>query len=621
MPARAGYRFVPFDDETPPRIIEPPVKFNDLKLNEPHREGSVSGTLEATWLAETPVCIGVDGGNGIKPFEIDRQGCLPGASLRGMVRNVMEIAGFCHLGPINDHRHFGFRDFTDEHNYKPRLTQPGEIKAGWLSYQHNRWELTVAGPDNFYLVKTQKVLEKIGNPVTLTEWGEMDIHAKHCLLAGCTPNLLDKVTFAKDTNDATRAQFANVGMNGHLIVGGSSTARTHEVFIFPPSLLDRQKHVLHDDFMELFNRVNANPGRDDPEPMGIWRYWLRLREPNAPQTQHIKPRSSEPPPVARYNPPGIPVFFCGELSDATKADFDPGTSNFVMGLSRVIKIPYRESVGDIACRLYGVQSPYQVPKLKERFDLARAVFGWLDKAEDGKADEADALAGRVAFSPAFTVGEPNRTGPETFVFGAPRESFYPFYLNGDYHGDNGVPVGRKRYPVRSVLNQPNMPNANTATQSKVSFHACGTSYTGRIRIHNLHPVELAAFVWCLTFGQIKGPWRHSIGRAKGFGYGRLRLDSLAWVSSPKIVGTEPNSAWECFAKAGNWDNLSKQFETWMSDPGHLDCAFPDTQTIQRLRAYANPASGDTNSGNLAYPPVESFKNITGSVDDGEQWHP
>ena len=129
MTGRAGYRFVPFDD----RIVAPPVSLQDLRLDTPHPDGSVSGTLEITWQAETPVCIGVAGeGATVEPFEID--GCLPGASWRGMLRNVMEIAGFCHPGPINDHRHFGFRDFTDADNYRERV-QADAIRAGWLTHE------------------------------------------------------------------------------------------------------------------------------------------------------------------------------------------------------------------------------------------------------------------------------------------------------------------------------------------------------------------------------------------------------------------------------------------------------------------------------------------------------
>ena len=164
MTGRAGYRFVPIGD----RVVTPPVAFDDLRTDTPHSEGSVSGTLDVTWAAETPVCIGPAGeGRDVEPFEIDGRGCLPGASLRGMLRSVMEIAGFCHLGPINDHRHFGFRNFDDAINYRSRVQADG-IKAGWLSYEGEEWILTVASQNGaLYPVDFDSVLTCIREPLSM----------------------------------------------------------------------------------------------------------------------------------------------------------------------------------------------------------------------------------------------------------------------------------------------------------------------------------------------------------------------------------------------------------------------------------------------------------------------
>ena len=635
MTGRAGYRFVPFGD----RIVAPPVPLEVLGLDTPCPGGSVSGTLEVTWRAETPVCIGVAGeGSSVEPFEIDGRGCIPGASLRGMLRSVMEIAGFCNLGPINDHRHFGFRDFTDADNYRQRV-QADAIKAGWLIHEDGDWILTEAAHHGaLHPVDFASVLSRIGNPVSADAWREMDIHAKRDLLASSNPNLLRSVRFERGDQyygDVHRGRFApegqTAGLLGYLVVGGAATDRTanrtNEVFVGPPagSLGGRPlgRHVLDERFMDLFHRINANPGRDHPEPTGAWRYWLGQKAPNAGL---LTPMPADHAPINGCGLPGIPVFFCGDPREARQrsADdcdydtYDPKTGSFVMGLSRVIKIPYREGVSDVAGRLFGSEGRYRSPKLREGFDLARAIFGWLDEAED-EDREADALAGRVAVSPAFSAPNPHRSGPTTFVLGPPRESFHHFYLDGDYHG-GGKPVGRKRYPARSNPNPPaNLPNDNPATQSSVTFHAADTVYSGRIRVHNLHPVELPALVWCLTFGEIGGPWRHAIGRAKGFGYGRLRLDRLAWARPPRIIGQAEMPQVVSLTEAGDWDGLAGTFETWMSEPERLGCVFAETDTIRRLRAYANPRMGDRHLVNLASPPIEKFKSLSGPVDVGERW--
>ena len=92
----AGFRFIP----VAPQVVEPPTRFADLDLSRPAADVSVSGSLDITWAAETPICIG-DGAAPVTPIRLGGAYALPGASLRGMVRAVTEIATFSHLGHIN----------------------------------------------------------------------------------------------------------------------------------------------------------------------------------------------------------------------------------------------------------------------------------------------------------------------------------------------------------------------------------------------------------------------------------------------------------------------------------------------------------------------------------------
>ena len=628
MTARSGYRFVPIDET----IVPPPVSFADLHRGRPHPDGSISGTLEVEWKAETPVCIGVDCGSGnVRPFEIGGRGMLPGASLRGMVRAVMEIATFSHLGRINDRRHFGFRNFTDP-QYTLRV-QANKIKAGWLSYCNGVWTLTVAAAGNgkYYPIPFACVLGHIGSRVTADEWRGMSIHCKRNELASCRPNLLQSVLFSENggyyggINWGTFGAVDRTQMPGHLIVGGAASAssgRANEVFI--GGAHGGTQHVLHSDFMDRFHRINSNPGRECPEPTGAWRYWLGQK---AASAGLFTPQPVDPPPISCCGLPGIPVFFCGDPCTASTSLYDPDRCEFVMGLSRVIKIPYREGVSDVAARIYPTahsqttRPKYRVPKLRdEPLDFARAIFGWIDLEEDA-ADrdrslaDVDALAGRVAFSPAFTCENPRSVGPRTFVFGAPRESFWRFYLHGDYHGvaaSESRPRGRKRYPVRSCASTPIIPNHNVATQATVCFHEKGTVYRGRIRVHNMHPVELGALIWCLGFGRIGGRWRHSIGRGKGYGYGCLKLNHVSWrQGSVRVVEPANGDA------ATDFNALSGSFEEYMSCK--LGRCFTGHEAIRKLRGYALSSNGDFYADRLSYPSIEDFARIDEPLGRSEEW--
>ena len=690
MIARSGYRFVPVDAT----VVAPPVSFNDLERGCPHQCGSISGTLEVAWEAETPVCVGVDcGGGNVRPFQIDERGMLPGSSLRGMLRAVMEIATFSHLGRINDHRHFGFRNFADADNYRSRV-QADEIKAGWLKYEQGSWILTVADYGGaIYPIDFSSILSHVGSPGTVTpvSWREMGVHEKRDLLSGLTPNLLQPVSFKENGQYHRQVQWGafftgahGYGKRGYLVVGDKTTdpgaTRANEVFVGLPSTKRKDKRILREDFMALFRRINSNPGREQPEPTGAWRYWLGQKAACAglfTQRGDGSPGDpyDPPKPIPACRLPGIPVFFCGDpkdekistpyhppdaapaphRGDAPKDEkistsYDPRTSNFVMGLSRVIKIPYHEGVSDVAARIYAGSASrnanlkYRVPKLEESFDFARAIFGWVDLEVDAAGRPVDrgraqadvgALAGRVAFSHAFTCGTPETVDPQSLVFGAPRESFWRFYLHGDYHGGGSArPVGRKRYPVRSSPMMPVIPNQNVAMRSEVRFHKEGTTYHGRIRVHNLHPVELGALIWCLGFGCIDGPWRHSIGRGKGYGYGCLKLNRVGWRrGSLRVVNLEGCVSHNLKedARRSDFDALAALFETYMTEklPGSGQKTFAGYEAIKKLRGFARSANGDRyvvalpgeRYARLSYPEVGEFGGIRGPLGDGETWNP
>ena len=197
----AGFRFIPIER----RVVEPPVSFGDLCLARPRAEGSVSGSLQIIWTAETPVCIG-DGADPVRPIRIGGAHVLPGASLRGMLRAVTEIATFSHLGDINAARHYGVR--TYDYNDMPREPQrhrPQDLKAGWLTYDGTEWmlrtcEIVRGYPYGFWLVHFREILDEIARRGRLApivdEWRALNLARKRKELAEA--NLHGLVTLTDD---------------------------------------------------------------------------------------------------------------------------------------------------------------------------------------------------------------------------------------------------------------------------------------------------------------------------------------------------------------------------------------------------------------------------------------
>ncbi len=148
-PVHAGYNFVPVSR----KVFLPPWArhvSHDFPL-----AGALSGQFPIRITAHTPVIPGGPRGqNGkgtsVSPFTLpDGTYAIPGTTLKGMIRAVVEIAGFGRMSPVNDH-HFAVRDLTPGGRfYKDRMTvtRDGTIRprarAGFLYFDDDTktWKL------------------------------------------------------------------------------------------------------------------------------------------------------------------------------------------------------------------------------------------------------------------------------------------------------------------------------------------------------------------------------------------------------------------------------------------------------------------------------------------------
>lgn len=117
----------------------------------PFRNG-LSGHLDLTITAHTPILVGREQRRGeracdqhpgqVHPYQLpDRCYALPGTALKGMIRNVVEIAGFSRMGMV-DERRLGVRDLTGGlPAYQSKMSETvafntfkAKAKSGWLSF-------------------------------------------------------------------------------------------------------------------------------------------------------------------------------------------------------------------------------------------------------------------------------------------------------------------------------------------------------------------------------------------------------------------------------------------------------------------------------------------------------
>ena len=647
----AGYRFVQLRDGA---VIDPPVPLEDLDISRPLTGGSLSGALDVTWTAETPVCVGAGDRDPVEPFSIDGLGpVLPGASLRGMVRAVLEIATFSHLGRINEHHHFGERDFD----------APDKVKGAWLTRESGadgepQWVLRPARDlkigegrrvgHTWRRLPVQRLLDEVsrgdGPNLDPMDWIGLTLeqkcdHLKAARLLG-PQNLTALRSNTGDTCQFLPASTGGQQEKGYICCAGPCDAvagangKTTETVIGAPVMGDDYRVVVPKEVMDIFFRLHSDPGRETMEPRNNLRFWkiqfgYRPRDPG---------RHAEPADLELKNDrgemllPGIPVFHTGDLKLLGGDDWADATPPFAMEPSRVVRRPYRYSLGEIARRHFPnspehiPDSPpsYRLPRLRAGepygFDFARAIFGDIDRANtadrrggEGPLDTA-ALKGRVAFKWAAHCGGPSEADQEiTGVFAQPRPSFHPFYLtNGDkigsYDCSESRLAGRKRYPRSPETRKPSEGNENERTLTRLRFLPKDTAFRGRMRFHNLHPVELGALLWSLTFGKPGERYWHAIGRAKAYGYGSLSV-RVDFAGEPVVrnLSAEHDAIARQPTALEPYLTLFESYMTRKLSALGVDGPFDQVAEIRQLRAMANPGMAEDLREALTFLPLDGDK--------------
>lgn len=208
-----------------------------------------------------------------------------------------------------------------------------------------------------------------------------------------------------------------------------------------------------------------------------------------------------------------------------------------IGMGKMIRYPYQFDVEQL---IDNQQSEYNV----KRKDLCETIFGWVDKD--------NCMKGRVQVGNAFATEDIADNALQEVVkgvLGAPRGSFYPFYIKQDgfkyktYKDANGI-SGRKLYRIHCGDSTMELPKGNGNENVGVTFKPipAGQKFIMRINVHNLKKVEVGALLSAITLHKQSKVW-HNIGLAKSFGFGklhceRLKLDGFTYSEHEYIVAFE-----------------------------------------------------------------------------------
>lgn len=253
-----------------------------------------------------------------------------------------------------------------------------------------------------------------------------------------------------------------------------------------------------------------------------------------------------------------------------------GANEYAIGTCKISRVRYKNSFSAMADHIN------EYLNNDNAFDFAECMFGTIRK--DKELIKYN-LKGRVNFSD--LIG-PNATDQsiisKKYVLAEPKPSFYPLYVaNSDtYDQPFAILAGRKRYKIVSKLFEPTLSNGNENILTKVDFLPKDNKFEGFLTFNNLRPIELGALLWCMTFGD-NSECYHIIGHAKSYGAGvnKLEITDIEFNDFTKkllshLIKTKKEYL-DCFS-----NYMDSRMEDLSGKPGK----WVDTESIKKLLALA-----------------------------------
>lgn len=492
------YRFVPLS-----RLVLLPDWADRTSHDHPFQDG-VCGELRLQLHCHTPLCVGGRQQSSSKdsPCRVeffrtpDGQPAIPGSTLKGMLRNVLEIASFARFRQVEDQR-LGVRDITSSENFYTRAIVQTPVQTGWMRFEHGRWVIT---PCEHSRIHQQALIDHCKVP--LADWARARSAGERYNRIG----LLPQITFRTEPHK-TKKRLAipdeNGQGSGRIVVTGQPGKPFNE-----GRNSKKYEFVFHD----------HAPGQDAPPALAVdekvMSGFLHIHQESS-EWEFWRTRLS-----SGKLDPGIPVFFHRDGGRVSS-----------LGLAFMYKLPYRHSLHEAIGHTHPVhlQRPDQAP------DLADLVFGHL-------GESGNSLRGRVGVGPATVLGQPSLQWHGPTVLSNPKPTFFPAYVRQDgkehrqlMQRDSEL-SGWKRYPAKpaDVLPPPDKARENLKVQVMLEAVPEGTTFELRIRVHNLRQVELGALLWALDFGK-RPECRHGLGMGKPYGLGQVSLQLVGWDLQPNDV--------------------------------------------------------------------------------------
>ena len=420
---------------------------------------------------------------------------IPGSSLRGMTRSIVELLTFAKVPHPHDAKPF-FRTVGTERvgvAYRNRMLKQGRPEGGILRHGDEGW-----------FVDVREVVRVPHQLIANLGYRQHPNYHPNSQLQHqpCAVRIVDRKVVGYNANvDLTSGDWRR----GTLVLTGSAPKKLAE-FVF----------------------LDADGGAPlAPVPVSQ-AVMDRVTDDDQITPWQVAAFPSGKPKGTLVS--GTPIFFI-RASDGSGVEF--------LGRARMFRLPYDRSLKDL------------VPEHLRNadLDLTEAIFGTV-----GSAQNRPAVKGRVFFENARASGHKPAGGwthekMTPSILSGPKPTTYVHYLTQPatsdderfttfLAGDTTVPRGYKVYfhrsddanadPLALARNQKPIP-PNSKQHTSIEPVREGVTFKGRIRFENLLPLELGAL---LAAVELQPGCAHRIGMAKPLGLGSIRVTAHVTLTNP-----------------------------------------------------------------------------------------
>lgn len=493
----APYNFVPFSDKNP---LIPYASMEELPAHDSIRADLKTGEIHVTLQAETPVFVS-DGGRAANEkqnlhfFRLPNgEFAIPGSTVRGMVRENMQILGFGiirHGVDLEDQRMF-FRDVASSSksvsaNAKKYYNAVLKTKSKIDPDTHKNY----SSPEN--VCSGYLYMEKDHYLIRPTKHIYYRVSRKHPGIADLGEQFAKVIPVFFTAGDdsvksiSVKAKTIPGEHKGMLLYTGKAAGKPNHVYLFPEPDYDSPEIILSaDDVLsykvDLEQRKNALMGlkktqgqqyRSDEDWLSFW---------------ELPKNDGECKPVfyIRHN---------GQL---------------YFGMSAFLRIGYPHTL------LEGLPLSQRDRKISADtpLDFPHAIFGYAEKDSSYRS--------RVSFGDFPAEPGAEECKPVSMILGNPKPGYYPGYVKDgkDYTESDFQLRGFKQYwlmDVQPTSVDPGKEKAGTTIRPLPK----GSVFHGVVRFQNLTDEELGLLLWSL---RLEEGCYQSIGMGKPYGYGRMKLD-------------------------------------------------------------------------------------------------